>query len=811
MRSRRMRMSIVLVLGVILSMLASSVFAAPTVPPAPRKGDGPVQNVSDNLKGPLTARENAMRQQALQARLNGKANGPVVQVSNGKYVELSREQTDKVFVVIAEFGDTRHSAYPDANPDGTPASDALTFDGPMHNSIPKPNRKLDNSTLWQADYDRAHYEDMYFNRMAKYWESQSSGRYSVVGEVTEWVKVPFNEARYGRDVCGGIVCNNTWFLIRDALAFWVQEQLAAGMTLTQIQDYLKTFDIQDRYDFDGDGNFDEPDGYIDHFQIVHAGGDQAAGDPQQGSDAIWSHRWYAQINPFGTGPAGLLQGGGVEIGQGGVSDPNGANVTIPSNPTGVWVGDYTIQPENGGLGVFAHEFGHDLGLPDLYDTSGNTGGAENSTGFWTLYSSGSYGNHRGTDGIGDDPTDLGAYEKFQLGWLGCPSCPGGSFYQVVRHGEQASIKLGPANSATKNTPQAFFVLLPDNRVDNNIGAPFAGSKFYYSGSGNDLDNLMYKQVTLPANATLTAKVRYEIEEGWDYAYVVVSTDNGATWNTVPTNLSAADDPNGQNFGNGITGSSAGAWVDLTADLSGYSGNVLLGFRYWTDGAVAEQGFSVDEISIAGGAADGAETDAGWTYSPAEGGFRVSTGVETAFYFNAYIGENRGYRGYDVSLRNAYNFGYSNTKPDWVEFFRYQDGLLISYWNEAYSDNNVGDHPGAGLVLPVDAHPEPLHWSDGTLARPRIQSYDSTFNRDRTESITLHKNGVPTRFPSLPAQRVFDDNKTWWYASDGHSPESHGRYQVGWSGVDVPKTGTTIRVRNTADHGFYMFIDIGPSK
>ncbi|MER6693333.1 immune inhibitor A domain-containing protein, partial [Streptomyces minutiscleroticus] len=30
---------------------------------------------------------------------------------------------------------------------------------------------------------------------------------------------------------------------------------------------------------------------------------------------------------------------------------------------GIWVGDYTIQPENGGLGVFAHEYGHDLGLP----------------------------------------------------------------------------------------------------------------------------------------------------------------------------------------------------------------------------------------------------------------------------------------------------------------------------------------------------------------------------------------------------------------------------------------------------------------
>ena len=82
-----------------------------------------------------------------------------------------------------------------------------------------------------------------------------------------------------------------------------------------------------------------------------------------------------------------------------------------------WIGDYTVEPENGGVGVFAHEFGHDLGLPDLYDTSGNTGGAENSTGFWTLYSSGSYGSTgKPADGIGSKPIPMSAYEKIFLGW-----------------------------------------------------------------------------------------------------------------------------------------------------------------------------------------------------------------------------------------------------------------------------------------------------------------------------------------------------------------------------------------------------------
>jgi immune inhibitor A len=751
-----------------------------------------------DLSSPLSDAQRELRQQALEMKLQGKipANAKVGKVAKGQYVQLALEKTDKIFVVIAEFGNNRHPAYPDG--DGSFGAPAVEPDGPEHNSIWEPNRAVDNTTLWQSDFDQAHYENMYFSRMAGYYKRQSSGRYTVDGDVTEWVRVPYNEARYGRDPCGSIVCSNTWQLIRHAINTWVADYVAAGHTLQQATDYLKTFDAWDRYDHDGDGNFDEPDGYIDHFQIVHAGGDQAAGDPQQLDDAIWSHRWY--VNTPGIGSVGptvnghLVPFGGYEIGGPIPASPviGGPNVTFPTNQTGVWVGDYTIQPENGGLGVFAHEYGHDLALPDLYDTSGNVGGAENSTGFWTLMSSGANIGDGGPDGIGDDPVDFGAWEKFQLGWLN---------YEVAFAGRKSEHKLGPAETNTKQA-QGLFVVLPPKQVVQHIADPFAGSHFYYSGQGDDLDNTMTRSFTLPAGAvTLAAKVNYQIEQDWDYAYLTV---NGAI---VETNLSTDTDPNGQNFGDGITGTTGGNWVDLTADLSAYAGQtVTLGFRYWTDGAVVEPGFMVDELSVTGSPVDGAETDTGWSFD----GFKVTTGTEEAFYFNAYLAENRQYLNDDRSLRTAYNFGFLNARPDWVEHFRYQDGVLISYWDASHTDNGVGDHPGEGLILPIDAHPTFHHWYDNQLIRPRIVSYDSTFGLEPTDAITVHKDSQPTSIPSQPAVPVFDDTKDWWFDCDTHAcTGAHdGRYEPGWQGVKAPKTGTLVRVKSLTPGGFAQ-IEVRP--
>ena len=129
---------------------------------------------------------------------------------------------------------------------------------------------------------------------------------------------------------------------------------------------------------------------------------------------------------------------------------------------------------------------------------------------------------------------------------------------------------------------------------------------------------------------------------------------------------------------------------------------------------------------------------------------------------------------------------------------------------SYSDNNVGEHPGAGLLLPVDAHPVFDHSYDGHLLRPRILTYDSTFGLEATTPITVRKDGKPASISSKPAVPVFDDTKSWWSNADQHATTGKhvGRYQPGWYGVDVPKTGTTIRVKSVATTGF-MQLEVAP--
>ena len=768
---------------------------APSTGAAPPPGTGvtatPQTAAADELPNPLEDKRRELKDTAIEEVIAGTAQpqerhgSTVVKVGEtseqgrgrdrggrDQYVELENEGTDRVFTLLVEFGNQRHPDYPDQDTDPDTPGPAR-FDGPLHNEIPEPNRQVDNSTIWQPDFSQDYFQNLYFGTgrgvesLKTYYEKQSSGRYSVDGEASAWVKVPYNEARYGRSngfPCDDVVCDNTWNLVEDGMNAWVAAQEAAGLTPAQIQAELATYDVADRYGFDGDDNFNEPDGYIDHLQIVHSGGDQADGDPHQGEDAIWSHRWYAFVTDAGlTGPADNPLGG-KEVGD-----------------TGIWAGDYTIQPENGGLSTIAHEYGHDLGLPDHYDTAG--GG--NSVEWWNLMAQ-SRLSGKG-EPIGTRAGDLSAWDKLQLGWLD---------YEITVAGQTRTLELGPHEY---NSPkaQALVHVLPEKTVTFEYGAPFAGERQWWSGSGDDLVNSMTRDVDLTGTtaAAIDLKARYDIEADFDYLYLQASTDGGTTWTSLDGTVDGEPFIRDGSDSPAISGSSGGEWLDVHADLPA-GGPIGFRFLYRTDGGVAPDGFFADDIVISGDGAplvtSGAEDgDEGWVLD----GFTSTTGTETGDFANYYIASHRSFVSYDKYLKTGpYNFGFANTKPDFVEHFSYTPGLLVSYWDTSQGDNNTSEHPGQGLILPIDSHPKALYNLTGAPWRSRIQVYDAPFSVNAPKSFTLHVNGQASYIRGQGAQPVFDDSRSY---QDPAIP---------FVGVDVPDTNTRIRVLSV--HGTTMKIRVG---
>ncbi|MGV2920268.1 immune inhibitor A domain-containing protein [Streptomyces alfalfae] len=785
---------------------AAATYSASTATAAP--GDGspsgapavdrqdparPKAHVDHDLEGPFSKQQAQQRKAALQqvvagdAKVQKRGGSQVVKLDDKKYVELGREKTDKIFTILVEFGDKVDDTtmYDPDGPEGpeAPVKKYGGKPGPLHNKIAKPDRKKDNSTAWQKDYDRAHFQDLYFGEgkdkkgkqkhsLKTYYEKTSSGRYSVDGEVSDWVKVDYNEARYGSNYCGDTNCPNVWDAVKDGVSAWAKDQKAQGRTDAQIKADLAKYDLWDRYDFDNDGDFNESDGYIDHFQIVHAGEDESAGGGAEGENALWAHRWYAYGNDAGkTGP-GNNKAGGTQIGD-----------------TGIWVGDYTMQPENGGLGVFAHEYGHDLGLPDLYDTSGK---GENSVGFWSLMSAGSWLG-TGKDAIGDMPGDMTAWDKFQLGWLD---------YAKAKAATESEHKLGVSAYNTRHR-QALVVDLPKKSVKTTVVKPAEGSKQWWSDQGDDLKNTLTRSVDLTgkSKAELSLQGWWDIEANYDYLYTEVSTDNGSNWTPVdgtadgkPITRDAGDKP-------ALTGVS-GAYKKLAFPLDAYAGKKIdIRFRYATDGGAGGKGFAADALAVTADGAkvfeDGAEgDDNGWT---SKGFSRIGESF-TKKYDQYYLAENRQYVSYDKTLEvGPYNFGFSKSRPDWVEHYPYQTGLMVWQWDTSQKDNNTSAHPGQGLILPVDAHAKPMKWKDGTLLRNKIQPYDAPFSKYSTDSFTLHNADVPLKLLKRKGVSVFDDHKgTYWYKENPTGS------------VKVTDTNTRIKILEQPKDGSTITVQVGPS-
>ena len=126
-----------------------------------------------------------------------------------------------------------------------------------------------------------------------------------------------------------------------------------------------------------------------------------------------------------------------------------------------------------------------------------------------------------------------------------------------------------------------------------------GALCWWSGRGDGIDTMLTRELDLTGldEATLEFMVWYEIEEGWDYAYVEASDDDGRTWHILEGRHTTTDNPSGNAYGPGYTGSSD-EWLQESIDLTPFAGGpVLLRFEYVTDDAVYLDGLLIDDLSI----------------------------------------------------------------------------------------------------------------------------------------------------------------------------------------------------------------------
>jgi immune inhibitor A len=203
-----------------------------------------------------------------------------------------------------------------------------------------------------AEFHRMLFDPTNPDSMTSIYREMSYGKLQVTGEVLGYVRAPKPYGFYtaGESGTGGNYPRNTPGLLFDALTAFCRT------------------DSLDRFDTDRDG-------FVDGIFLIHAGGGaEAEPDPRKRPDMIWSHKW---------------------------------TLPTPFVNRGVKVYAYSTEPEDGRVGVFAHEFGHVLGMPDLYDTSYRTEGV----GTWCLMGGGSWG------GQGNKPTRMSCWCLSKLGWI----------------------------------------------------------------------------------------------------------------------------------------------------------------------------------------------------------------------------------------------------------------------------------------------------------------------------------------------------------------------------------------------------------
>lgn len=728
---------------------------------------------------------------------------------------LAQTGTDRVLVILAEFAGTDVFTWTapitPSNPAtgsrwdplgiSDPAEDTgtvgdcsniitqtqtFTYTGPLHNQIARPLSAADRSgdTIWSPDFNKQWFTDFMFGNgvvisytrqdassvyesfmdqsVNQYFGDLSNHTYTVTGDVIGWLGVPHSTWYYGADKCPGARTYGSSSLADTGVP-------GAGTPRTLVHDALDAVNAVSNTVLGGTfnwANYDKNgDGIIDRLWIVHAGYGEEDSTTLLNRDPV-AHQGTAVLPD----PAAFYGESAIWSHSSGGGTPYSVTQSIAA-------GAYIIMPENGGIGVFAHEYAHNLGADDLYAY----GNGETSAGFWALQADDWTGYPIGFEPPAPDPWHLDGW-----GWLDPKVITDTAQVYTVTLGQASYFNT---NSAPGQVYRGAKIELPDQIVTLPVPV-WQGSNYWWGGKLNSSNAAMTTKtpVALPSGSiTLTFDTAYGIETEWDFLWVQVSTDSGTTWKTLTnTNTTCTHDPQWvgglYGFPDDLCGAGLGGFTDYNANfpdpntetfnLSAYAGkSVLLKFWYMTDSGTTYEGPFVDNVAITSGSgtvfADNAESgDGKWNYDAPW--IRVSDGkiYPSHNYYLQWRNTNAN-GGYDSALGDSrWRYGPANT------------GLLVWYNNNAYTDNEIfnylNDYPGfgpKGRMLVVDSHPDPYrepamvaagYNNEGGNVLSRSSMRDAPFTLQNTVAFTM-TNTYPntttvftTQFPGKPAVSTFND-------------------------------------------------------